>query len=95
MKRVFIPIIAAVCVLGLTACGDSEKGSSSSQSTAAQTEAQQEQTTEAAQSSGEDKTAPVNEETEPEVTEASEARVRIPLLCIFLQQAPPRALRSA
>lgn len=71
MKRVFIPIIAAVCVLGLTACGNSEKGRSSSQSTAAQTEAQQEQTTEAAQSSGEDKTAPVNEETEPEVTEAA------------------------
>lgn len=71
MKRVILPIIAAVCVLGLTACGDSEKDSSAPQSTAAQTEAQQEQTTEAAQSSGEDKTAPVNEETEPEVTEAA------------------------
>ena len=73
MKRVILPIIAAVCVLGLTACGDSEKGSSSPQSTAAQTEAQQEQTTEAAQSSGEDKTAPVNEETEPEVTETADS----------------------
>ena len=93
MKRVIIPIIAAVCVFGLTACGDSEKGSSSPQSSAALTEAQQEQTTEAAQSGAEDTTAPVSEETEPEVTEAAQAR--IPLWSISPQQAPPRALRSA
>ena len=73
MKRVILPIIAAVCVFGLTACGDSEKGGSSPQSSAAQTEAQQEQTTETAQSGAEDTTASQNEETEPEVTEASDS----------------------
>ena len=84
MKRLFIPIIAAFCMLGITACGSSDNSSSKNTETSAQTvssqqETQTQQTEQSAQvteSGKPDEEKAVTEQTEnqpenPDTTESS------------------------
>lgn len=87
MKRIMIPIIAAICLTGMTACGSSNSDSSTADTTSAvNTEAEtgkSGETSEAEKVTDEDKTSQQQEKTEPVSAETSESAGKDTVVVFF------------
>ena len=72
MKKMIISILAAMCMIGFTACGSADSSSSSAKETSARTEAVRQGSQKSEESVTEDKSVPEQTEAKPENSEAAE-----------------------
>ena len=83
MKRIFIPFLMILCMLGLTACGSAENdGNTSSTATTSQTETQQTETAKQTENR-EDKSTPADTAAAPETADEAKSSGKDTIVVYF------------